>query len=70
MATWDNSDSSGAEMESEDEIANIALMANVSEDTGSSGSESYSEAEELFYNFSRFQLKEILSEILERYQKL
>ena len=40
MATWDDSDSSKADTELEDERANIALMANVSGDTESSGSES------------------------------
>ena len=70
MATWDDSDSSEADTESEDERANISLMANISEDIGSSGSESDSEAEEVFSNFSRSQLEESLSEILERYQKL
>ena len=44
MATWDDSDSSEAETELEDERANIALMANVSDDTGSSKLESDSEA--------------------------
>ena len=70
MATWDNSESSEVDTESKYERANIALMANILEDTESSGSESGSEAEEVFSNFSRSQLEESLSEILERYQKL
>ena len=70
MATWDDSDSSEAETESEDERANIDLMANVSNDTRFSESESDSGAEEVFSNFSRSQLEESLSEILERYQSL
>ena len=42
-------------------------MANISDDTGSSESESDSEVEEVFSNFSISQLEESLSEILERY---
>ena len=61
MATWDDSKSSKAETESKDERANIALMANISNDTGSSESEVDSEAEELLSNFSRSQLEESLS---------
>ena len=61
MTTWDDSESSEAETELEDERANTALMANVSDDTGSSKSESDSEVEEVFYNFSRSQLEESLS---------
>ena len=68
MATWDDSESSEAETESEDERANIALMANISEDTDTSESES--DSEEVFSKFSRSQLEESLSEILERYQQL
>ena len=72
MATWDNSDTSDQDTESEDERANIALMANVIEDTESSGSES--DTEEVFpdftVNFTKAELGESLSEILERYQQL
>ena len=70
METWDDSDSSEADTESEDERANIALMANISEDTGSSGSKLDSEEEDIFSNFSKSQLVESLSEILERYQNI
>ena len=68
MATWDDSESSEAETESEDERANISQMANLSDDSGSS--ESDSGEKEVFSNFSRSQLEESLSEILERYQQL
>ena len=68
MATWDDSKSSEAETKSEDERANIALMANISEDTDTSEFES--DAEDVFSKFSRSQLEESLSEILERYQQL
>ena len=68
MATWDDSESSEEESESEDEHANIALMANTSDDTSSSDSDS--EAEEVFSIFSRSQLEDSLSEILEKYQQL
>ena len=37
---WDDSESSEAETESEDEWANIAQMVNLSDDSGSSESES------------------------------
>ena len=70
MVTWDDSYSSEVDIELEDERANIALMANLSEDNESSRSESDSEAPEVFSNFSRSQLEESLSEILEIYQKL
>ena len=67
MATWDDSKSSKAETESEDERANIAQMANLSDDSGSYELESESK---VFSNFSRSQLEKSLSEILERYQQL
>ena len=67
MTTRDDSDSSEADTKSEDERANITLMANISEDTESSRSESDSEAEEVFSNFSRSQLEESMSETIERY---
>ena len=36
MATWDDFDTSEADLESDDERANIALMENVSEDSEAS----------------------------------
>ena len=51
MEMWDDSESSEAKTESEDEWANIVLMANTSYDTRSSESESDSEVEEVFSNF-------------------
>ena len=51
METWDDSESSEADTKPEDESANIALMANISEDIESSGSESDSEEEEYFLTF-------------------
>ena len=47
MATWDDSDTSEAVSESDDERANLALMANVSEDSEASGSDSESDTEEI-----------------------
>ena len=51
METWDDSESSKVETESIDERANIALMANISEDTDTP--ESQSDSEEVFSKFSR-----------------
>ena len=45
-------------------------MTNVSDDSGSSKLESNSKEEEVFSNFSRSQLEDSLSKILERYQQL
>ena len=71
MATWDNSDTSEADSESDDERANIALMENVSEDSEASGSDSESDTGEVFpdftINFTKAELVESLNEILERY---
>ena len=58
MEKWYDSESSKAETKSKDERSNISLMANVSDDTGSSKLESDSEAEGVFSNFSRPQLEE------------
>src|SRR3954463_1995588 len=69
MATWDDSDSSESEPDSEDEQANIALMANV--DAGSeSTSESDSNSEKGFSELSRDELASSLAEILEIKAKL
>ena len=74
MATWDDSDTSDADSESDDERANIALMENVSEDSEASGSDSESDIEEVFpefaINFTKAELAESLNEILERYQQI
>ena len=43
MATWDDSDTSDADSESDDERANIALMENLSEDSEASSSDSKSD---------------------------
>ena len=53
IATWDDLESSEAETELEDERANIALMANISDTTRSSELKLDSEAEEVFSNFYR-----------------
>ncbi|XP_058782897.1 uncharacterized protein LOC131657524 [Vicia villosa] len=66
MAIWDDSESSKAE--SEDERANIALMAHTSSNANSSEFES--EVEEVFSKVSRSHLEQCLSKILEKYQKL
>ena len=50
MATWGDSDSSEASSNSEDERANIALMANIADNSDSS--ESDSDTEEVFPNFA------------------
>ena len=74
MATWDDSNTSEADSESDDERANIALMENVSEDSEASGSDSESYTEEVFpyftINFTKAELAESLNEILERYQHI
>ena len=74
MATWDDSDTSDADSESNDERANITLMANVSEDSEASGSDSESDTEEVFpdftVNFTKAELAESLNQILERYQQI
>lgn len=66
MATWDDSESS--EVESEDDHANIALMADIDDDADSSGSES--ESDEVFPELTRAELIESLSEMLDNYSQL
>ena len=74
MATWDDSDTSEADSESDDERANIALIANVSEDSEAFSSDSESDIEEVIpnftINFTKAELVESLNEILERYQQI
>ena len=74
MATWDDSDTSEADSESDDERANITLMENVSKDREAFGSDSESDTEEVFpnfaVNFTKAELAESLNEILERYQQI
>ena len=71
MATWDDSDTSDVDSESDEERANIALMANVTEDSEASASDSESDTEEVFpnftVNFTKTELAESLNKILERY---
>ena len=43
MATWDDSDTSESDSESDDERANIALMVNITEDSEASESDSESD---------------------------
>ena len=52
MATWDDSESSEAESDSEDTRANIALMANIVEDADSSESKT----EEVLSHLTKFEL--------------
>ena len=72
--SWDHSDTYDADSESDDERANIALMANVIEDSEASQSDSESDTEEVFpdftVNFTKVELVESLNEILERYQQI
>ena len=74
MATWDDSDTSDADSESDDERANIALLENVSEDNEAHGSDLESDTEEVFpnfiVNFTKVELAKSLNEILERYQQI
>ena len=74
MATWDDSGTSDADSESDDERANIALMENVTEDSEASGSVSESDTKEVFpdftVNFTKAELAENLNEILEMYQQI
>src|SRR4051812_5501645 len=69
MATWDDSYSSESEPDSEDEQANIALMAIV-DDGSESTSELDSNSEEVFSELSRDELVSSLTEILEIKAKL
>ena len=52
MVTWDDSDTSEADSESDDERANIALMENITEDNEASESESESDTKEVFHDFT------------------
>ena len=74
MATWDDSDTSEADSESDDERENIALMENITEDSEASESDSKSDTEEVFpdftINFTKAELAESLHKILERYQEI
>ena len=65
METWDDSESSKDESVSEDENANLALMATTADD-----SDCESEPREVFSEFSREELADSLSELLENYSKL
>ena len=47
MATWDDSDTSDAYSELDDERDNIALMENVTEDSEAFGSDSESDTKEI-----------------------
>ena len=64
MASWDDSDAS--EQESDEEIANVALMA-INEESSSS---SDSETEEVFSHLSRSELQLILEETFEKNLRL
>ena len=65
MATWDDSDTSDVDSESDDKRANIALMANVSEDSEASGSDSESDTEEVFPDFTiNFTKAELLKALM------
>src|SRR3954471_1357497 len=69
MATWDDSDSSESKSDSEDEQANITLMATV-DDGSESTSESDSDSKEVFSKLSRDEHASSLAEILEIKAKL
>lgn len=74
MATWDDSESE--EEDSDEEQANVALMATTADLEGSeepkdnmlSELESDSGSEEIFSELSHFDLESYISEILEKYQ--
>ena len=76
MATWDDSESE--EEDSDEEKANVALMAATQDPTSFeepgdkilSESESNSDYEEVFSNLSRSDFESCLSEMLEKYQSL
>ena len=59
MATWDDSESSEVETDSEDERANLAFMATTADDSASD-----SESEEVFSELTRNELEDSLSELL------
>src|ERR1051325_6060598 len=65
MATRDDSESSEAESDSEDEHANLAFMATTTDDSGSE-----LEPEEGFSEFTRAELVDSLSELLENHSQL
>ena len=64
MATWDDFDTYEADSESDDEKANIALMANITEDSEASESDSESDTKEVFpdfaINFTKNQMKALM----------
>ncbi|XP_050890418.1 uncharacterized protein LOC127095830 [Lathyrus oleraceus] len=76
VATWHDSESK--EEVSDEEYANVALMATITDPEGYeeqedkilSESESNSDSEEVFFELSRSDLKSCLSKILEKYQSL
>src|SRR4051812_5281844 len=62
MATWDDSDSSDQESDSENEQPNIVLMATVDDESEFT---SDSDSEEVFSELSREELVSSLTELLE-----
>ena len=65
LDTWDDSESSDAETDSEDEHANLAFKATPTHD-----STSESETKEVFSNLNITELEDSLSELLEIYSQL
>lgn len=70
MATWDDSESSDAASDSEDERENMDLMADAEHEDVSSESGSESDSEEVFSDLSREELAESLSEMFENYNQM
>ncbi|XP_058733292.1 uncharacterized protein LOC131604893 [Vicia villosa] len=65
MAIWDDSESSEDEYNLEDEHANIAFIATIEND-----SDSEAETNEVFYELTREELEESLTELLESHNRL
>ena len=65
MANRDGSESFEAESNSEDEQTNLAFMATTADDSGSE-----SKSEEVFSEFTRAELVDSLSELLENHSQL
>lgn len=70
MATWDDSESSESSSESEDDCANMAFLADTDDEAESSGSESEYDSNEVFFELTRSELVDSLTEVLETYNQL
>lgn len=70
MATWDDSESSDASLESDGDCANAVFMADTGSEAESFGSKSESDSEEVFAELSRSELTKCLSEMFEKYNQI